>query len=346
MKPANDLISVIIPAYNHESYVKQAIQSAIDQTYSNLELLVVDDGSADATWKSIQSMEEVCRQRFKRVEFWRQENQGICETLNMLLDKAHGEYFMRLDSDDMIKPCSVEKLHAFLKENDEYGLAVGDNEIIDDEGSVVYWTWKLHNTMDQDQAAFKTFADHLRSMRPEVDFQSDDFGRYDTFWVNYVPNGYLVRKKLMEQIKFSPQAPREDYFMMLQLAKLSKFKFFDEILHSYRWHQSNNIKKQDENIRFTNMTRKYELRLLQENGDIERFHQFFNKLMHSRRRVKFKIGDVFEIFRLLDIFDERKLYCLRLGSKSWPLFEFTRDSMAPQASWRLGKAREEKEFIF
>lgn len=340
------LISIIIPAYNHENYVGPAIRSAIDQTYHNLELLVVDDGSSDGTWEAVKSLEADCRERFRRVELIRQENRGICETLNTLLEAARGEYFLRLDSDDQIKPWSVEKQHAFLRDNPDFVLTVGDNEIIDENGQTVYWTTERLNTSNPEQAAFKTFGDFLRWNRPDLDFNSDGFGAYETFWDNYIPNGYLVRKKAMERIKFTTEAPREDFFMMLQLAKMGRFKFFDEILHSYRWHATNNIKNPETGATYTRMTQKHELRLLKVAGDQARYMWLFDRLMNWKTRTKLKLGNWLELYRIMDIYDERKRYRLRLGSRDWPLFELVRDNTTAVTPWRLRLPRSGEDFDF
>ncbi len=89
---SNPLVSVIIPAYNHENYVQECINSIIEQTYKNIELIIVDDGSKDSTWNKIQEMKAVCEKRFVRVHFETKENEGTCKTLNKLLSLAKGEF--------------------------------------------------------------------------------------------------------------------------------------------------------------------------------------------------------------------------------------------------------------
>ena len=61
-----ELVSVVIPAYNHEKYIQTTIESVIAQTYKNIELLILDDGSSDNTWNKIQEMREKCERRFVR----------------------------------------------------------------------------------------------------------------------------------------------------------------------------------------------------------------------------------------------------------------------------------------
>ena len=138
MKP---LISVIIPAYNHEKYIVQTIMSIIDQSYKNLELIIIDDGSSDNTWKVIKSLKEQCLARFTKVEFITQKNQGICATLNKLISLTSGVYIYTIASDDMAKPNAIELIYEELVENTSYIVAVGDSEIIDDNSKKMFRLW-------------------------------------------------------------------------------------------------------------------------------------------------------------------------------------------------------------
>ena len=76
MNDNNPLVSVLIPAYNHEKYVQDAIKSIMEQTYQNIELIVIDDGSKDSTWQKIQDMKSECEKRFTRVHFETKQNEG------------------------------------------------------------------------------------------------------------------------------------------------------------------------------------------------------------------------------------------------------------------------------
>ena len=258
------LVSVLIPAYNHENFVQETINSIINQTYSNIELLIIDDGSQDSTWEKILDMQPQCKQRFVNTYFLTQKNSGTCITLNKMLKIAKGEYLYIIASDDIAKPQAIEKEINFLSQNPDYSLVVGNNEFIDNNSKICYWDRNKNTVYNKDKATYLTFADFLKENKP-FDFSSDEFGTYHTLYTgNYIPNGYLIRKAIYEQIEpFTPDAPLEDWFLMLQISKYSKMKYIDEVLFSYRWHDSNTIKNK-EKVRFLlKKTREYEEYILQ-----------------------------------------------------------------------------------
>ncbi len=258
------LVSVIIPAYNHENYIQETINSIINQTYQNIELIIIDDGSVDLTWQKMQEMKEECKKRFQRVIFKSKENEGINLTLNKLLNEAQGEYVYFIASDDLAKPNAIEKQVTFLEENSKYSLVVGDNEIIDENGSVCYWDKNRNNVYSKKEAKFLTFGGFLQHKK-KFKFTSDKFGNYETIYPgNYIPNGYLIKKTIFNIIgNFTTEAPLEDYWLMLQVSKYSKMKYIDEVLFSYRWHEVNTIKKTQTMTLYADKTKEYEFKILQ-----------------------------------------------------------------------------------
>ncbi|PQJ44935.1 hypothetical protein BTO00_01800 [Vibrio campbellii] len=110
------LVSVIIPVYNAEKTIKQAIDSICCQTYNNLEIIIVDDGSNDGSLDIINSIHD------ERIRVLRQKNQGISIALNNAIGTASGSLIARMDSDDISRPERIEKQVEFLESHEEVVL--------------------------------------------------------------------------------------------------------------------------------------------------------------------------------------------------------------------------------
>lgn len=113
MKDSDHFISVVIPNYNYARYVKDAIQSVLDQTYSNFEIVVVDDGSTDESVKTIQEFGD-------RVRLIEQQNQHLSAARNTGIKAAKGKWIAFLDSDDVWHPRKLEFQVDALKKNLEW----------------------------------------------------------------------------------------------------------------------------------------------------------------------------------------------------------------------------------
>jgi len=263
----NDLVSVLIPAFNHEGYVDQTIHSIAEQTYQNIELIIIDDGSTDKTKQVIEQSLSSCRGKLTRVEFITKPNEGLIKTINLGIEKAHGDYLYMIASDDIAEPDAIETLHAFLGNNKRYGLAVGDNSIIDGDSKLCYWTKERATTYNKLDAAYLTFGHFLQKQRADIDFSSDTFGSYEALLQgNHIPNGYLIRKDLIDKIGgYSIDAPLEDFYIMLQLSKITYFKFTNKPLLRYRWHETNTIKQKNLLDKFARLTLEREIPYAKQN---------------------------------------------------------------------------------
>lgn len=236
------LVSFVTPAYNHEKYIVESIRAAIAQTYHNIELLVIDDGSTDSTWQRLCELKEECERRFARTVFMRQSNKGTSLTLRTLCSMAQGEFISPCASDDRYKsPAALERMVSFLAEHPDYGFVVGDDEFIDEEGRTCYWNADHSLCYDESNAVYRTFADFLKTRGP---FDDTSFGTYATLYLrNYIPNGFMFRKSVFDHLEpLTDKAPLEDWFLMLQFSKYTKFKYLDEVMYSYRQHDSNTVK--------------------------------------------------------------------------------------------------------
>ena len=117
-----ELVSVIVPVYNKEKYIKECINSIRKQIYSNIEILVIDDGSKDNSFNIISSLSKVDR----RIKIFRQENSGVSSARNLGISKAKGSYLIFIDADDYVATDYIERLMNFK----EYDFVISDLEIV------------------------------------------------------------------------------------------------------------------------------------------------------------------------------------------------------------------------
>lgn len=109
----SDLISVIVPVYNVEKYLSRCLESIINQTYKNIEVVCIDDGSPD---KSINILKEY-EKKDKRIKIIRQENKGLSGARNTGIENSKGEYVFFIDSDDYLPKNAIKSLHKEIKKN-------------------------------------------------------------------------------------------------------------------------------------------------------------------------------------------------------------------------------------
>ena len=113
-KEKNPQISVIIPIYNCEKYIKECLSSLIKQTFKNFEIICINDGSNDDTLKILKKFEA----KDERIIIFNQNNSGPGIARNIGMKKSKGKYLILLDSDDIFKKTMLEELYIKIKEND------------------------------------------------------------------------------------------------------------------------------------------------------------------------------------------------------------------------------------
>ena len=126
-------VSILVPCYNVEKYINQCLDSIVQQTYTNLQIVLVDDGSSDNTLNILKEYAS----KDSRIEVYHQENQGVATARNVLLSKIKGDYFLFVDSDDWIELDMVEFLINKAIDN-KSDIAVCSNVINDDIPRITY----------------------------------------------------------------------------------------------------------------------------------------------------------------------------------------------------------------
>lgn len=115
----NKDISIIVPIYNAEKYLKKCIDSLLEQTKKELEIILINDGSTDNSEEIIKEYKD------KRIKYFKNKNQGIGKTRNFGIEKAEGKYIMFLDSDDYLDKTACEKMYNKV-ENEDLDVAICD----------------------------------------------------------------------------------------------------------------------------------------------------------------------------------------------------------------------------
>src|SRR5690554_3918162 len=114
MKMNNPLVTVFIPVYNCENFIDECLKSILNQTYKNIEVLLVDDGSTD---NSVEKIKKYSDPRIRLIQ--NERNMGIPYTRNVGLKEAKGKYIAIMDSDDISMPIRIEKQVAYLEQHPE-----------------------------------------------------------------------------------------------------------------------------------------------------------------------------------------------------------------------------------
>ena len=237
------LVSVLIPAYNHGKYVADAVRSVVAQDWRRIELLVVDDGSLDNTWEVLQSLRTECEVRFVRTVMLHQENCGTCTTLCRMFTEARGAFIGILASDDMYLPGAISALVSRMVGDPGIGLAVGQNELMDDAGRICYWDARRNAVYDPAKAVYRTLNEQMAS-EFGVSGSHPGFGTYgELLKSNHIANGALIRRSYLNLIEpCSSDTPLEDWWIMLQLSKVSRMVSLNVATFRYRWHATNTVK--------------------------------------------------------------------------------------------------------
>lgn len=213
------LVSVIVPAYNAETFIGFTLDSVVSQTYKNIEVLVVDDGSQDRTGKIVQSI----AQRDSRITLVQQSNQGVAAARNLAIEKSSGEYIAPVDADDIWYPQKLEKQVQCLLQAE---LSVG----------LVY-----SRSIQIDAAGFPVISGKVSFKKPVIKPEGKVY--FALVRSNFVGNSStpLIRRACFEtvgyyncQMKQQEAQGCEDWELYLRIAERYQFRVVPEVLVGYR----------------------------------------------------------------------------------------------------------------
>ncbi|MGL5807314.1 MAG: glycosyltransferase family 2 protein [Xenococcaceae cyanobacterium] len=266
--------SVIIPVYKVEKYIAETINSVLNQTYQDFELIIVDDGSPD---RSV----EICQQ-FKdpRLKIIRQKNQGVCAARNTGISHATGQYLAFLDGDDLWLPQKLEKHLKHLESSPDVGVSFSRSAFIDECGAAlgIYQMPKLTEITPP-----------LILRRNPVGNGSAPVIRREVFEaIEYMENSTGIQR----QCYFDPRlAHFEDVECWLRISLLTDWKTegIPEALTLYRVNSkgaSSNLNKQIEDLeKVLEKTKSYAPNLIEEHGEAAKAYEM-RKLARWAVRLK------------------------------------------------------------
>ena len=222
-------VSVIIPVFNGERFIREAIQSVMDQTYPPLEIIVVDDGSSDKTADIVRHLSGA-----RPILYRRQSNQGAAAARNAGVSLAQGEWIAFLDADDVWYPEKLAIQVEHFKTYPDVPFFYSDMDIIDDEGKVR-------------QQAFLTEVLRQRRERAKKDLVSIIFGDRPFPY----PSTVVLRKDVFTQSGgFDPAFElndHEDFDLFARVALAAPIHFIDQSLVKYRRHAAQTLVARTEN---------------------------------------------------------------------------------------------------
>jgi len=209
------LVSVIIASYNHGPYIEASVASVLAQTYGNVELLVVDDGSSDDSVERIQRLQKV-----HGFDFIVQKNQGLSRTLNDSIARVRGDLIVSFGSDDVMLPERIALQVAYLQGKPEVGICAGNIEEIDAAG----------NSRGAPRAL------QLRRLDFDDVFLNRQVGAP-------APTQMFRREALLNVGGFDPDIRLEDLYITLKITRAGYFvDILPDVLALYRVHGSNTYK--------------------------------------------------------------------------------------------------------
>ena len=217
-KEKNPQISVIIPIYNCEKYIKECLSSLIKQTFKNFEIICINDGSNDDTLKILKKFEA----KDERIIIFNQNNSGPGIARNIGMKKSKGEYLIFLDSDDIFKKTMLEELYIKIKENDS------DVVICNSQNFEKKKWWKKfyekNYLINDNIIKQKTFS--------SLDIEKDFFNLF-IWW----PWDKLFKRKYIENlgIEYQNLKSSEDlFFVAASVITAKKISYLDKILINHR----------------------------------------------------------------------------------------------------------------
>jgi len=243
VSPSNPLVSIVIPVYNGSQQLSEAIQSALEQTYNNIEVIVINDGSNDNN-----KTEQVALSFKNKIKYFKKENGGVSSALNFGIKKMKGQFFSWLSHDDLYEKDKIKKQVEFLSLNPECQI-VGCN----------FRMLILNSNNTKDFTVRKTNLENGKDLLSN--------------WVHFCC--LLINKKVILEAGYFNELNKtcQDTEMLFKLIKRNKIFFIEDFLVTRREHENQgsrlnlNAHLKEKNDFYSKLIKKFGYDIFQKNGE-------------------------------------------------------------------------------
>lgn len=228
----NDLVSVIIPVYNVENYVGETLESVLAQSYSNMEVIVINDGSTDNSLEIIRRYEE----RDSRIKIVTKKNEGLGAARELGVAMAQGKFFVTIDSDDVLDDEYIQNLYTAIIENDA-DIALCARKSFDENGEDVLLL---------DKNIISPLEVTLEMLENQYNFIAGTYQMSDSW-------NKMYRKKFVVEADVHFSLPRQYngtdlFFNYSLLLHMPKFVVVNEPLYFYRLTQNSRVRRKNKHL--------------------------------------------------------------------------------------------------
>lgn len=218
-----DLVSVIIPCYNHEKYIERCLSSILNDKYENKEIIIIDDGSKDSSVQVITGFIKN-HDKNKIIKFYKQENCGVVKTLNRLIDIASGKYVALIASDDELRNDGIFNRVEYLKNHPEKKAVIGNALVIDGNDNIL-----------KKNAAVDLFRAKSKLLNSKKYFNTELILQWSV-----VGPCLLLEKSVYNEIgNYNENYRIEDRDFYLRLVENNMLGYLDDVVAGYRVHGLN-----------------------------------------------------------------------------------------------------------
>lgn len=260
------LVSILIPCFQHALYVEKTLNSVLEDSYPNKEIVIIDDGSKDESPQIITNwIQKNCNAI--QVIFIQRSNRGLCNTLNELVEMASGKYLLPLASDDKLKNNNINNRIQLLEQNPNYLVCLSDCEVIDENEKIIYNS-SIQDFFKRPISAYQT----LKKLQKEIITHFSIAGP-----------SVLMHKDIFKIIGLYPtNGNAEDWFFYQRAVSKNLLVFYPQIAAQYRHHENNHFVQPQKQIKIV----------------ISILHSVISNISWYPS-LKFKLFGIYQIVRML-----------------------------------------------